>query len=826
MTLLDDACITGAVVAAKDFYGVFGPGAKVPVPPALAQPYLVSTGSWNDATPEMYAYKLDLASIMGNSLWAGHLGGYAYMRATWCFRLEVASSPFNGGWLKLVHQPPNQIQLPPSSVATVSRLCQYPGVELDIATANACELRIPHRALDPWLHLQPSTSVLYNGFISIVRRTPLNQGSGSLPRWSLWMWFEDVELDGAAVANTARANVQPQSGSALRSLEELMQDLRADDAPPPPSACLSVREVEVVATVLDMLSTVQGAKLLVRIIEDRLPAEAQAGRSRAGEVTQQGPLSAFLLATSGVAEWVGTKVPLLTSYAYPLSWAARMGAKVAAAFGYSRPLPQAPIVQVREALWGHFNATGIETAYVAGAAHDTQVPPVPLAGVMEDQMSLAFLTSLRFPAQELSIPDTTPAGKLIMSGALTPLAMYRHFPLQAALGPLHDWYSSLATPVSGTVGISSVVPSPALWAASWFTFWRGSIKLRFLLSKTKMHTGRMALIWDYHPVTGFVSGVGARNSPNIFLPTTLQASHPSNRVVVDLAETTTFEVTIPWACAAPLLPIAGSYGSWGLYMMDPISHPTSTANNIHVAVEMSFSDDVFFAGPKQSFLVPDDSGTQVLAQSGTAPYGLDLQRSAEADYNKAVGVKLVGATVGENVTSMKQLAMLPVPYSLANATYDSIWFTKSVLRDANDQYQNPNRNCVLDHLRRFYAVERGSLVITHVLKSGQADDTIKCSAYDYRGTPTVGDALITVVERLSNAPRIVCPRYSPTGGSYNRRNVMPIASLLMNGTFRTPGAYNAKADTYLSAADDYMATVFCTTLPCFVRFTDMIPPLP
>jgi hypothetical protein len=78
--------------------------------------------------------------------------------------------------------------------------------------------------------------------------------------------------------------------------------------------------------------------------------------------------------------------------------------------------------------------------------------------------------------------------------------------------------------------------TPMAWMSQMFQFWHGPIKLRFQVVASNFHKGRLLLTYD----------------PNLFTETTENKVYTE---VVDIAETTDFEVEIGWGNSAPWLNI-------------------------------------------------------------------------------------------------------------------------------------------------------------------------------------------------------------------------------------------------------------------------------
>lgn len=779
VAFLDEACLKGEVVSDKTWWSIFKQEPRFDVADVFARPHLLSTGTWVDTSLVQFSQMLRVDTITGNPLWGAHLYGRSLLRATWCFRVEVSNSPFMGGWLRLSHIPQRYTNSPGSYSQALTRYRQLPGVDLNISTHTSAVLRIPHRTIDPWFRLDVATPAQNNGWFVLWRRTPLNLGDGAAPRFSVWFWLEDVEIAGNALPVSLRGPVVPQAGGQRASA-------------------------------------------------GRVSALAAQGRAQlSGESKQEGPLSAFLNSGSRVLETYGSKIPLLSAYASPLSWAARMAGKVAAAYGFSKPLNQQPIGTIKKLQFGPINATGVEVGYVMATAHDTQVPPVPVTGDQLDSMTVAFLAQQLFPLCEVRVPDTTPANALLTAGLLGPSAMMRH-PAPGKQCPSYMEYgTSLLQPPSSTVGVSSLVPSAALWLSSWFTYWRGAIRFRLLFSKTKMVSGRVAFVWNYDYQSSYhyttPPGPFVGPSPNIRLPASLVTGHVDNKVIIDLRESSDVEVVVPFFSPVPLCSVLGGIGSWGLYMLDPINHPASTASYIDVAVEASFTEEFFVAGPRQSNFVPDDSGGPVLAQAGREQDAVTAA-AALRSFSAPSNADLVAATVGEDVKSLKQLALCTHLYSVGSVPLN-VWCCPEIKRDANNQYVPPLVNSIFGHLRRMYTVERGGLVVTFSYNGAGSDRRITVSPQDLGGGALVAPPNFPwVTDTLSENPRFVLPRYAPLGASYNRQApvsdpyVTPVSGVFLDGTYRQIPAQGDGVNVFMSAADDYMVSQFLATVPMVVSF--------
>lgn len=730
LTFVDEACVEGSVRTKASWWSSFSLGKKIPTPDVFSKPRFLASGVYNDsAAPYLAEYPLTVALLLQDPLWAAHLRGRSLLRATWVFRVTVAAPPQVGGWLRLAHEPRTALSTNTTAFRwSKSRICQLPGIDMDFNSSTTVELRIPHRIPEPYLSLTRQSSLINNGNFVLVPRLPLNvAGTNPFPRFSIWMWLEDVEIVGESTDPSLLTTIVPQSG-----------DRRSN-----------------------------------------------------GEVKQDGPLSGFLGATARAVDWGSTLVPTLSSFASPLSWMLRAGAKVASAFGYSRPLDQHRMMSVRAKQWGHSHATGVEMGHNLATFHDTQVKVAPMCADDQDALSIPYLASQWFPMTEVSYTTSLAAQTPILTGSISPMAIARA--PGKILGPaMWDFAQTEVTP-----GVKrSFVPSAACWLGSWFTYWSGTFKLKFLLSKTRFHGGRLLFAYDINPVNFTSSTTTITSSPNVFMPATIPNAHSTTKVIIDLAETNTFDIDIPFSYHGPLCPMSASIGSWALYVLDPLLAPEGVSTTVHIGVLGCMSQDTVFAVPRDSALYPDDQhGTHIVAQSGDR-------------------ITTLANTVGEHVSSLKQLLLLPVACEAGNyfAT------TGTVRTSGTNLSEVPTYNSLLSHVRRFFSLERGAMVVTHVAQSGSEGSIMRITAQE-PGIPRF-PPLFCHVAPASELPRVIINRNAPLGATFNRCSpgltlnpvggsvtwVDPEVALLGGLTY-----------AYASVSDDYSAHVWVGTKPMCVN---------
>lgn len=717
LQFLNDACSSVAVRTDKSWWSMLAPGRKLSGDTMLSTPVVVASGNIN-STPFLrkltYANAISMLNGDPNLIFQSYLRGHRAFRATWCFRVELSTTPYIGGVLRAFHWLPGGAYDPSFTVdpdfTSAPAYMAHPGVFIDLATTNAFEFKIPHRALEPAIPIEGQDAD--NGYFGLVPRIPLNTAlAGDAVRYTVYFWLEDVELFGrkAPVGSTSAA--VPSGGDRLQ-----------------------------------------------------------------GEAKTQGPISGFLLATSRVSDWAGTLVPTMVGYTSALSWMARAGAKVASAFGYSRPLNQTPVRTVVNHAWAHNGtATGVDHGYNLGLFHDTQVIPAPVAGLPADELSIAYLASRYHPLTTRNLPTTFAMGTLFMKGTLNPMALMTTY-TGAQVTP--RLWSNNAGIAAGT-SVYSFWPSAAMWCASHFTYWRGGFHFRLILSKTRFHSGKLLFTWDYNPREMTV------DSDSCFIPTYTNTQY-CHSVLIDLREGNVVDIHIPWEYTGPMAAMNTMIGTWSIWVVEPLVAPDSVKTSIGVAIEGCMTEDTVFGGPRESCLVPVHRDTFAYASGGDRR------------------VDLLAATFGEDITSVKQLAMVASPTDSATPTTTKVWGYPAIVR-GSATWPSVSRWPVLWSLRQMFRMERGAVaLIVAPPSTATSSDVVTAVSSTYSG---VGGPRITPLTRVvtpaSEYPRYVVQRYAPLGAVHTGTGAPNNFPSLSRWVVRTIAVTAPDGSTeYVSAADD------------------------
>lgn len=738
MVFLNEACLAGLVKTDRSWWNFFRlPKApEVHVSPFLSRPVRLTSGTMVAAPAVNYSVSLDTALLQtagGIVAYANKLKGYAGIRCTWCFRVNVSTTPFVAGRFRLTHLPgvgnAGMGAIEPIARAT-SR--QWPGVELDVNAQTAGIIKIPHRHITPFFRLFDTETTHNNGsFMLRSYQGPSFIAPSVAPDYEVWFWIEDVEIAGIKADKADTSIVVPASGN---------------------------------------------SKV----------------KTTGGEIPKGGPISGFLSGAAKLASWGGTMIPAISVYTTPLSWVARVGARVASALGYSRPINQAVPREVKQKEWGYnANCTGVASAYNTGLNHDTQVATAPYFGDNEDPMSFAFLNSQMHYMGNVSLALQS-SGQLLMKGQLNPHALYT--------SPDAKFITTFERSTLFVTPFPAVFPSPAMGVAQFFDSWRGGFKIRLIFGKTKFHTGRLMFGWDYNPHV-----LGTAVADTCFVPS-YDATAYNNRTIIDLREGNEFEIDIPYWHVAPFVGSTTSIGSWYVYVVDPLKYAGTVSPTVNVIVEAAMSEDSTWAAPRDTGYIADDTFSNVVAASG------------DSKVSTSKPVDLLAVTFGEDVSSLKQLAMRPHRKVLGPTGF---WWSLSTARAAG-VFTFPTNYGPLDWMRRIYGAEKGSL--NHILIP-----TTDANFAGYHGCTFVNNTVLTNRYTDSGTPIFygknsefhshAVQRYSPLGVTYNVIGSAPVIddNSPSSELYYTNIRGSETNTPYYSAADDFGCTLFKGTVPIVPR---------
>jgi hypothetical protein len=539
----------------------------------LAKPIVIANGSFTTAdTYANFIYTSDgipQSLLYAQPLWINKLAGNFAFKGTLHLSLQVNATRFQAGRYILGWVPsgggtdPNKFRRQHTASLTLATQC--PHVEIDINCDSEASLIIPHITAQGWAALNTVNSTIYgnNGSIFIAAYEGLLVSTGSpVATWTLFAHFEDVEFC---------MPVQPQSRSGVQTRVR--------------------RKV-------------------------RIPSEMEQ------ESQGLGPLSTGLTLMSAGAQAMSS-IPLISSVAGPMAWATAVAAKVASAFGWSRPHNAAQTMMVQRFISPRLtNVDTADNSTVLGANDSNAIEELPgFAGSNLDEMSLSYLVSISAYWARLNWTTLAVQGATLANVELDPRNYY-------------------TTATIGLVPVQSL--TPLTYFSGFFALYRGSIRFTFKLVKTEFHTGRLLVVFKpYDALAGAIAGA------------TFAGSAYEHREIIDVRLGNEFTLEFPYMSISPYRPTAGSDSGYGfvyVYILNALECPANVPQTVPILIEVSGGKDFEFAEPC------DMSGrpTQVyVPQSGKNVCEIVSEQLG----NSSTGETDAPARlcIGERITSIRQL---------------------------------------------------------------------------------------------------------------------------------------------------------------------------
>lgn len=275
------------------------------------------------------------------------------------------------------------------------------------------------------------------------------------------------------------------------------------------------------------------------------------------------PLSTFSRAFGQVAN----NIPLLSSVARPTEWFLAACSKAFNAFGFSNVVDTSTRHSFVRRIFSHPNNIDVnDTCDSHGLFASNKVAHLPgFAGSDIDEMSLQYVCSVPSYIETVSWTNVRVSGAILSTYAITP-----------AVG-----YVSKTTVPSAGPAVTSFIYPPMFYVASSFSLWRGSITLRFFLSKTEFHTGRILFVFNPS-----VSGA---------TPPTFNTNSYNYKWIWDIRDSHSYEVTIPYVSSVPWTPVntsaTGSIGQLTAFVLNPLTAPPTVSTSVTLLVEAKAGHD-------------------------------------------------------------------------------------------------------------------------------------------------------------------------------------------------------------------------------------------
>lgn len=507
----------------------------------LARPYRHGTYTLSQtASAKIVTLPLTLSAYYDNHPnWSRTRGAFG-MRATACFRLEIAATPQHSGIIRMC--------LDPTSTGKRSdnpmQISYLPGVEVNINNTLTAELRCPY--ISPFTFMNLAGSAVNNGTLYVYCMTAIGTATGATaPTCTLWTWLEDIEF----VAPTAGAT-KTITPAAITSRDARLEDVQPHKPILPPLDDYTLYESEIV----DQSGSFVAPRKAGFTVKEAQPAS----------------LSSLLASGSFALNLIkGTGIPLLSGLAGMASWATSIAANAASAYGWSRPRGEAKNKKVYSSRnTGQFNISSINNSHSLALTSDPTVDVFPIAGSGIDEMSFEYLFGHYGVISSLNWAASAAVDTDIYYCNVTPLT----FNYQSG----NNVYTA-----QPSTSINSYL-SPMNYVADSFKYWRGNVKFRIKLASTKFHSGK--LLVGFIPTNRNVldwTSAGVR----IILPTPTTA-FDFKSVVWDIRSEVELEFEVPFIATTPYTNTTSGIGTFFIRVIEKLNAPTNVPNTVPILVEV------------------------------------------------------------------------------------------------------------------------------------------------------------------------------------------------------------------------------------------------
>lgn len=342
------------------------------------------------------------------------------------------------------------------------------------------------------------------------------------------------------------------------------------------------------------------------------------------------PFSSAGYAASRAIQFVGKGIPSLRTFTAPAAWFLDAAAGSIRSFGYAKPTIQEPpcrVTSIGGVLEHNIDVASNSVMLAPFVSNKTAIDPT-VGGSDIDEMSFAYILSRWSQICVGSISTVQTHGTLLYATPISPACFWAR---EKTTGTPCNLSIKLASP-----SINSVLPSNIMFLASQFRYWRGGFKFRFTFAKTKMHGGRIMLM--YIPNT-------RQDDVAVTPEVTSTLTQPSGySAIFDLRDSDTFEFEIPYTGLFPYAKFAESVGSLSMTVLDPLLASSVTSSSVPFLVEVCADGD---------FEVSNVLGTTLLADPGGA---IRTQSARVMDTYNNMGCQYA---IGEKFNSVKQLISMP-----------------------------------------------------------------------------------------------------------------------------------------------------------------------
>jgi hypothetical protein len=277
----------------------------------------------------------------------------------------------------------------------------------------------------------------------------------------------------------------------------------------------------------------------------------------------KGTISRTLNTVADAAK-VLTKIPSLSSLAGTAEWFTRASSRAASAFGFSSPFVESDPIRI-SSLQNPYaaNSDGPKPELKLGISNTAKLDILPgFAGNDMDEMNIEYLCNRPAYVAKLDWSTTTALDTELFNYTLQPASFSNTYTL---------------------TNINQVVETfpPVSFIAKYFELWRCDFVFTIKVVKTEFHMGRLEMVFN----------------PGLSASYSTDARAYMSRVILDLKESDTFVVKVPYTNLTSMLPSLDYYGIAKLLVNTPLSCPSTVATTVDIIVEIS-AENVAFSQPK------------------------------------------------------------------------------------------------------------------------------------------------------------------------------------------------------------------------------------
>jgi len=285
-----------------------------------------------------------------------------------------------------------------------------------------------------------------------------------------------------------------------------------------------------------------------------------------------------------------------------------------------------------------------------------------------------------------------------------------------------------------------------------FGRYRGSFKFRIKMSKTKMHTGRVLI--GYMPADYFDGQVATQTA----VPTDFTA-YNFKSAIWDLREGNVFDFECPFMSQYSWLPTNIAYGTFFMYVIEPLAGPPSVATSVPFVVEVAGCSDLEYSVPADNKWFPAPySGTTIVSQMGEGLLGSSTSQKHSL------------LCVGDRIRSVKQLLNVACPFtqvSTTGAIASTVvvpWYRFNPTSWSGSAPQD-NSNPYTQYITAAYAMGRGGTMVDAVVFGNYIQDVVFTAATTPNRATTPGSCNLPVPIENGQA-HFKFPYYSMTPRSW------------------------------------------------------------